>query len=167
MRPSETRAVISSELASFLESGVSILVGTRDARLLADCVRALGARVEGDDLVTVFVPSTLGEIAVANVGDNGRIAVCFTRIVDHKSYQLKGRVSRVQAGDDRDRRVIDRYRGEFAESLGFVGVPTRLTMRIAHWPCEAITFRVEEMFVQTPGPGAGDSVGKTSAGSRT
>jgi hypothetical protein len=38
--------VISADLATFLESGVSVQVGTRDARLLPEATRAMGARVE-------------------------------------------------------------------------------------------------------------------------
>ena len=54
--------MITPELAAFLESGVSVLVGTRDARLVSECQRALGVRVEPDGQhFVVFVPRAVGE----------------------------------------------------------------------------------------------------------
>ena len=78
------RAEISAELAAFFESGVSVLVGTRDARLLPECLRAVGARVEpGGTEITVFVPKATSALTVANLQDNDRVAVCFERASDH------------------------------------------------------------------------------------
>jgi hypothetical protein len=39
--------------------------------------------------------------------------------------------------------------------LDSVGVPRRVSGRLAHWPAFAIDLRVEETFDQTPGPHAG------------
>ena len=147
---------ISAELRQFLESGVSILVGTRDTRLFPEAVRAVGARVEpGGREVTVLFPEAVGRASAENLRENGRIAVCFSR-VDHRSIQLKGRLVELREGDAADREVVERYRSAWAESLAFIGLPPRLTFRVSHWPCHAARFRVESIFVQTPGPGAGD-----------
>jgi len=156
--------VISAELVSFLESGVSILVGTRDARLFPEGIRGLGARVEdGGEEVTVFVPEAVGATTVANLRGNGRIAVCCSRIADHRSLQMKGRLVELRPGDERDRESVEVYRVEFAKALAFAGVPPRLTFRISYWPCHAVRFRVESLFTQTPGPGAGDPL-RTAGG---
>lgn len=155
---------VSPKLAEFIESGVSIQVGTRDASLFPEALRAVGARAEpGGEEVTVFVPASTSARTVANARDNGRIAVCFARIEDHRTLQLKGRVVTCAEATDADRAQIERYRGAFAACLGFVGMPLRLTYRLAHWPAFAIRFRVESTFVQTPGPGAGDRLTSTQA----
>jgi hypothetical protein len=147
---------ISTELASFVQSGVSILVGTRDRRLFPECLRAVGARVErGRREVTLFVPVATGATTVENLADNGRVAVCFSRIEDHRSIQLKGRAVSVAPAEAADRAVIERYRGEFVKNLAFIGMPPRLTLRQNAWPCHAVRLRVESVFLQTPGPGAG------------
>jgi len=92
---------ISTELAAFCHSGVSILVGTRDRCLFAECVRAVGARVErGRRELSVFVPLATGAVTAANLADNQRIAVCFTRIEDHRSIQFKGRAVAVALASD-------------------------------------------------------------------
>lgn len=147
---------ISSELASFLESGVSILVGSRDRRLFPECLRAVGARVErGRREVTVFAPSAVSAATIANLEENGRIAICFSRIADHRSIQLKGRTVSIAPASEADRGVVERWRGEFVRNLAFIGLPPRVTLRLNAWPCRAIRLRVEAVFLQTPGPGAG------------
>lgn len=149
--------MISADLAPLLESGVSILVGTRDGNLVSECTRGLGARVEaGGTELTTFVSEPLAGRTLENVADNHRIAVCFTRPIDHYSIQIKGRVLEVREASDEDLALVDRYRAGVARTLAEIGLPTRFTMRIATRPCWAIRFAAESMFVQTPGPGAGN-----------
>ena len=147
---------ISNELARFIESGVSIQVGTRDARLFPEGIRAFGVRVErGRREVTIFVPDATGATTLANVADNGLMAVCFARIADHRSIQVKGRVVSVQPAKDDERALVERYRGELQKKLGEIGLPSRISLRFNVWPCHAVRVRIESVFVQTPGPGAG------------
>jgi hypothetical protein len=147
------------ELIDFVESGVSVLVGTRSDRLLPDCCRAVGARVdEGGKELTFFLPVATADSNLANLRDNGRAAVCFARI-DHRTLQIKGPVISIQDADESDRRQVLRYRSLLAESWGVIGIPPRLTMRMAHWPCHAVRLRVESIFDATPGPGAGAPLG--------
>lgn len=159
--------MISSDLASFLESGISILVGTRDARLASECVRAVGARVgrEGAEL-TVFVPEAPAGATVSNLRDNGRVAVLFSRASDHRSIQVTGRAVSFEPAEDADRATVDRYRCDLAQHLALVGMPPRLTLRAAHWPCLAVRLRVEAIYVKTPGPGAGATLGTPEGGTR-
>lgn len=153
--------MISEELASFLHSDVTLLVGTRDADLRPEGVRGFGARVEpGREELTVFVSAVGAARTLANAAANGRIAVCFTRVIDHRSIQLKGRVLEVRAARADERPLVDRHGEGLVEILGEVGVPPRLVMRMARWPAHAIRLRVEEVFVQTPGPGAGAPLGE-------
>lgn len=148
--------MITTDLQQLLESGVSMLVGTRDAQCRPCCMRGMGARVAaaGAELV-VFLPDATSAATLANLRDNGRIAVCFSRPFDHHSVQIKGRLSDLAPATADDHAWIERYRGGLAESLAFVGLPVSTTLRIAHWPSHAARFRVEHLFVQTPGPHAG------------
>lgn len=152
--------MIHPDLYEFLESGVSVLVGTRSDRLFPDCCRGFGAMVGEDGReVTVYLPdATCGE-SLANLRDNGAIAVCFSRAIDHRSLQIKGEAVEIREADEKDRKRILRYRRALAESLGVVGVPPQVTLRIAHWPCRAVRVRVNAVFDQTPGPGAGAALG--------
>jgi adenylate cyclase len=152
--------LISTELAAFIEAGVSMLVGSRDATLAPDCLRSLGVRVEDDGELTVFLPVATSAVTVRNLLDNGRIALCFSRILDHKTYQLKGRAVAIQIADERSRERVDRYRRAIAQELAAVGLPQHITFRVNHWPCYAVRVRVDSLFDQTPGPEAGGSLGR-------
>jgi hypothetical protein len=144
------------ELADFVESGVSILVGTADERLRPACMRALGARVSQDRAsVTVFVPEASARAILANLAANGRVAVAFSRPLDHRSIQIKGACLGTRPASADDRGVQERYRAAYFEQLHAVGVPRAVARRIAWWPSVAVDVRVTELYEQTPGPGAG------------
>lgn len=155
--------MITAELVQFVQSGVSILVGTRDRDLVPEACRGMGARVrrvrENEHEITVFLPEATNARTLANLRDNGRIAVCFSRAHDHRSVQFKGRLVAMEPAVDGDRQTVDAYRGAIAHAWGEVGFPPRITMRVANWPCTAVRFAVESTFVQTPGPGAGERLG--------
>ncbi len=155
---------IPRDLTPFLEAGISVLVGSRDGRLLPEVARVFGARVEASGReLTFFVPIATAERTLANARDNGRLAVCFTA-VDHRSYQIKGKWTGVRDADADDRRWIERYRTALAQHFGEVGMAPRLTLRIRHWPAYAFRIEVESIFNQTPGPGAGVPLGKPRRG---
>lgn len=147
---------IPADLVDFLEGGVSILVGTRDAGQRPETTRAVGAAVSPDRTrLSVLLAEHTAERAIANLEDNGRIAVAFSRPIDNFAVQLKGRVTELRRGDDADRRVAERYHAVYVEQLYMVGMPRSLSKRIRVWPSFAVTFEIDDIFVQTPGPGAG------------
>jgi predicted pyridoxine 5'-phosphate oxidase superfamily flavin-nucleotide-binding protein len=147
---------IPEDLVDFLEGGVSILVGTRDATLRPDASRAVGARVSGDrERITLFLSERTAARALSNLEDNARIAVGFSRPHDHFAIQLKGSVTERRPASDAERVVPERYLAAYVEQLYLVGLPRSITRRIVVWPGVAVTVAVEDLFVQTPGPGAG------------
>ncbi len=151
---------IPEELVDFVESGVSILVGTRDAELRSDATRAVGARVSTDRAqVTIFLALQGAKRALANVANNGQIAVGFSRPFDHYSIQIKGGVTEQRPATDAERVVPERYHAAYVDQLYMVGMPRSITKRFIVWPSVAVTLDVHEIFVQTPGPGAGKRIG--------
>jgi len=156
--------VLSEELVAFAQSGVAIHVGTADARMRPETARAMGARVEpGGGEVTVFVPRASMGATEANLEATGRVAAVFVRPLDDVSFQLKGTVVALGEATESDRRVVDRYVDALLEQFMIVGIPARITRAIARWPALAVRFRVEQIFVQTPGPGAGAVLGPAAA----
>jgi hypothetical protein len=147
---------IDSARVEFLSSGVVLGCASRDARLVPRSVWAVGTRVEaGGGEVTVFLPvATAGEV-VSNLRDTRRIALVATAPLDHRSVQLKGQVLDVRQASDDERNLTDRYRASLGRTLEPLGVPRFFVLRIQHWPAHAVRFRVEDLFVQTPGPAAG------------
>jgi hypothetical protein len=148
--------VLSEALVEFIESGVSIVVGSRDANNRPECSRGLGAKV-GDDrhTLTIYLNFALSERMRADFADNGRIAIGFSRIIDHRSVQLKGRVSALRPATPPDHEIQDRYLAAFAEQVSYAGMPRSVVRNVRLRPAVAVEVEVEELFHQTPGPGAG------------
>ena len=148
--------MIGAELKEFLESGISVLVGSRDRLLVPEAIRGFGLRVEADGReLVVFVPDAWGGRTLANLRDNGRIAVGAARPRDHRSVQIKGSVVEIRPGDDDDRALLEGYRERLVDHFGAIGFPPRILHRLAAWPCHAVRLAVEALFEQTPGPRAG------------
>ena len=139
-----------------MESGVSLLVGTRDAALRPESARAWGIEVERESaLATVFLPTAGSEVTLANLRDNGQLALTFSRGIDHRSVQVKDHCFAIAPSDERQRAVQDRYFATFSEGLRWIGHRPPLIRRVRYFPSQALSFRIESMFEQTPGPGAG------------
>jgi hypothetical protein len=142
-----------------LEPGLSILVGTVDAKGTPSCCRAIAiASEDGLQSVTVYLPVSTSHETIQNLATTGRLAVAATNPIDHCATQLKGtRMDARLAREDEAPFVRDRLEA-FANVLDTIGVPKRLTRSVSHWPAFAVTLRVEQVFEQTPGPNAGSRI---------
>jgi hypothetical protein len=150
------RPPLCDEVVELLASGVVMSVGTRDRALCPECVPAMGSRVHRDRrTLTVFVPRSLVGATLTNLEDNGQIAVSFARPSDEKTMQVKGQARKVREATEADRPILELSRGGFVEQMAVVGTPRAVTRRMAWWPSVAIDIDVADVFVQTPGPGAG------------
>jgi hypothetical protein len=150
---------IPEDLVDFLESGVSILVGTRNAKNEPEATRACGARVSKDrERLDLFFPDW-AKRAPHDIAENGQIAVCFSRFLDNYSIQLKGEGAVVRDATDGERKLPERYLAAYGETLSMIGFPRALTTRIRGWPAKVVSFAVRDIFLQTPGPKAGERLG--------
>jgi hypothetical protein len=159
----EQPAPIAEDLVAFLESGVSVLVGTRDERLRPTAARGMGVTVAPDRRsIAVRLPKALAAQTLANLRDDARAAVTFCRIGDNRAIQIKGRCVDVREGTEDDRVLAARYVAMFGTALEVIGVP-RARSRFTHWPAVVIHVAAEQFFVQTPGPAAGRKVEPSGA----
>ncbi|HKU37299.1 MAG TPA: pyridoxamine 5'-phosphate oxidase family protein [Polyangiales bacterium] len=147
---------MSEELAEYIESGVSMLVATRDAALRPHVLRAVGAVIGKDrTTLTTYLNKQVAERALDNLRDNGKIALTCSRPYDHRGWQVKGTMISMRDGDESDRAHQERYLAGFVEHVYIVGLPRSVMRQLRIFPSVAVTFGVEDVFVQTPGPGAG------------
>jgi hypothetical protein len=145
-----------AELVEFSESGLSIQVATRDAALRPSSTRAVGVRVwPGASQLTVFLAAATSASCVADLRDNGKLALTLSLPATHETIQIKGTAREVRQASDDDGAFIERYREQFARRLVLVGLPSRIVLRLACWPAFAVDLDIAEVFAQTPGPGAG------------
>ncbi len=149
--------MISDVLARDLESGNAIHIGTRDASLVPHGGRAWAVVVAPDrERVTVFLPEEALVQILSDLESNGLAAVSLGRPRDDHAWQIKGRFEGVRPAADAERAGVEGQIGRFADNLDFIGIPRVLTQGWSPWPCHAVTLRITEVFIQTPGPGAGE-----------
>ena len=148
---------IDDGLKAHIESGVAIVVGTRDARLSPEITRGWGPRILPDRTsIQLWISRSTGARTLENLRENGEIAATFCLPTDYKAIQLKGHV--VGYGEEltaADRGWVVRHRDAFAEQTELVGVPKYLVSRTFSDDLVRVEFVVREGFNQTPGPGAG------------
>jgi hypothetical protein len=150
--------MIPDRVVEVLSGPALMLAGTRDAGLRGAHTCVVGAVVHDDhQTVTFFVPESRAARLLSDLRDNGRVAFGFGWI-SHEAYQLKGTYlsSRPTTGEDRARqeayrtKLLTAFRQAYPDEIA-----RPLALGSAYNPGVAVTFRVDEVFLQTPGPGAG------------
>jgi hypothetical protein len=155
-------AILDAQQAAFIRNGVTVNVAARDEDLRPALARAAGCHLSEDRLrLRVFVSRRAGSEVLDCVRRTHQAAVVFTQPSTHRSLQVKSRDAIVEAalpGDAQrivayleaivaDFRALD-YRPEFVNAL--------IDSSIAE--IEVLALTPESIFVQTPGPQAGDRV---------
>ena len=148
--------MLDKSLTEFLEQGLAIHIGTRDARLRPNgcVVTAVRVEDEGRHLVA-FIPKAVTPAVFEDLRSNGQAAISFTRPSDDKAVQVKGEfvsMADASAGDEAFARA--QWAG-FLKQLDMIGLPGEATSTWTLWPCAAVRIRVTALFSQTPGPEAG------------
>ncbi len=146
-----------ARLVGALEEGRSVIVGTVDARGIASCCRGIALRANDEiGSVTLFVPAATAREVVANAATNRKVAVATSAPLDHSTVQLKGTATDIRIAREDERVFVEERFRAFAAILEQTGLPRRVSARVNHWPAFAIDIMVEEVYDQTPGPGAGE-----------
>jgi hypothetical protein len=117
--------------------------GSRDAQKKPAAMRAMGAHVSDDGRsVTVFLPEPNAARTLANLRDNGRIAVTFSRPSDYRSIQVKGSCVDFRPATEEERARQKTYAAAFVDDLATVGMARENTGRLTYWPSIAVRISV-------------------------
>ena len=155
--------LLDAEHADFIQGGVSVVVATRNSDSVPDVVRGCGCRVSKDRRrVTVLVEPARAGSVLDNVAANGMIAVVFSRPSTHRTIQLKGTDARLARVTAADRAVAARHLDAWVEELTAMGYRPDFARAVRGQAdgMAAITFTPSSAFQQTPGPGAGERLGR-------
>jgi hypothetical protein len=148
---------VPENLAALLEGLVAVHVATRDTALVPDEVMAAAALPSADGrCLTVYLPVATSETSLANLRENGALAVVLSQPLTHRTVQLKGRAETIRPARDDEREAVERCAAGFDAEVEAIGLPPAVVRRRAKWPCHAVTFVVAEAYEQTPGPRAGE-----------
>ncbi len=160
---------LDSDLRSFLQQGLSIHLGTRDARRAPNGARVVAVKVEEgkDDEVIAYVPVAGADAVLTDLKANGQAALSFARPADDRACQVKGMYVDSWSAPPSDLDAVQAQWQGFITQLGLVGIPAEASANWVTWPCVAIRIRVNAVFDQTPGPSAGKALINDSAAPRT
>jgi hypothetical protein len=148
--------MISKDLAAFLQEGIAIQIGTRNARFEPNGARVVAVRVgEDGGTIVAFVPEIAAPQVLPDLHANGQAALVFARPPDERACQVKGVFVEARDARAEDKTfVLDQWE-RWVVRLTSIGLPRETTERWQTWPCVAVTLRVTALFDQTPGPRAG------------
>lgn len=151
--------MIPDRVAQHLEGPSFIQAATRNADLRPAHAHVQGAFVHEDrETVTFYISEHRAKRMIADLEENGRIALGAAQAT-HEAYQMKGKYLSSRPTNPQD----DARRKAYLENIlgGLLAFfPEELAKRLIDVESNfqgsvAITFRVEEVFLQTPGPNAG------------
>lgn len=150
---------ISKDLADFLESGLAIVVATRDSDLQPDGAVGWAVRVhEGGTHVTLFTHEQAAAELLRNLERHPEIAIDIDQPTSHRACQVKGRYLSHRPATDADRPIVERQVEGFARELEQIGIPRAMSDAWNVWPATALELEVTHLFEQTPGPGTGEPI---------
>lgn len=153
--------MIEAGVASFIEGRVMILVATRNAAHRPMIGRGTGARFDAESgRIALLVSASQWPDAVAHALPGQPISATFVVPDSYRAYQIKGPVV-----DQRPANAIEQARGTayvaaMLETLNALGVTRlQLSSTLSDRDLVRISFLPRDLFVQTPGPQAGQRLG--------
>ncbi|MCO8126214.1 pyridoxamine 5'-phosphate oxidase family protein [Acidimicrobiia bacterium EGI L10123] len=151
--------MIDEALRAFLERGCATIVGTASADGVPHAQRGWGCSVVGPTTVRLLLDASDAELRT-HLDAGGPIAVTSADVRTLRSVQLKGRVTEVEnvpGPADLERcHVHNEELFRDIEETDFF--PRLLTERMVPPGYLVAVVEVEELYDQTPGPGAGAQV---------
>ncbi len=147
-------------ILQFLERASVALGCTRDGKLVPRVHWVSGWQADADQRsLWCFIPREFGDGLAAALETNGHFALTVEHIGPHECYQFKGRLLSMRAATEPDLAVASRCRERFAAAvpalLPHLAGERELLRRYILPPAVAVRFAVREIYLQTPGPGAG------------
>ena len=151
--------LVNAELIQFMRGPVSAMLGTADAMAVPDATRVAGVAALDSRRLRVLI-SPEARTARANAVVGSRAAVLVTDITSYRSVQWKGRV--ISSGEQRtpgDLALLHRHVDSFSEASPRVGIRSEFVARLFPLDVVPLVIEVDELYDQTPGPGAGRRIG--------
>jgi len=151
--------LIPGKLIRFLEQDANVaFAGSRDRDLVPFGHRVSGWRIGTDHrTMTVLFPDEFLPRLMQSLQENRELAVTIEAFPSHETYQFKGHYLSHRDVDGADVEAADRVRRRWVKSLRmlYTDAPEDVLKGFVSPPSLAVDVEVLEIFLQTPGPGAG------------
>jgi hypothetical protein len=146
---------IDEEMKALIEDA-AVVIGTRDSDFVPEMTYAWGPRVlDGGRQVDLFVDRDAAKQTLANLRTNRQIAASCGNPINYQAVQLKGWCVEIADPTPQDEAWVERHREAFSEAIRARGVPSHVTRTLWSRYIVRIRLSVDEVYDQTPGPGAG------------
>src|SRR5688572_11022354 len=110
--------MIDGELAAFLEEGIAMEIGTRNARLEPNGARVVAVAVEPDGRhLVAYVPDGAASLVLPDLESNGQAALVFARPPDERACQVKGTFTGSRPAADAERGLVEGQWGRWLDRL--------------------------------------------------
>ena len=141
------------------ESGCAMMFGTTGLDGSISVSRAWGLTVSHDrSQLRLLLCRAQSEASLAHLAENPWLAITFTTMRNLHSMQVKGRVKAIGPTTPEDAEVNQAWICAFVDDLEAIGVPAAPLSRAIMTVDTAIELAIERVFIQTPGPHAGEEV---------
>jgi len=150
--------LIPGKLIRFLEQDANVaFAGSRDRDLVPFGHRVSGWRVGADHrTMTILFPDEFLARLVESLQQNRELAITVEAFPSHETYQFKGHYVNHRDVDDEDVEAADRLRRRWVKgNRMFSNTPEDVLNGFVSRPSLAVDVEVLEIYLQTPGPGAG------------
>jgi len=153
--------MIPGMILKFLQDRGAIAVsGTRDANRVPHVHYVSGWDVEPDQqTIRCSINRAYLDYLFSSLEDNGQFSLTVEQIGTHETYQLKGNYAGQAEANDADFAAHQRIAERFAKAVSMLfGLSEDHCRAFISSPSVIVRFTVREIFLQTPGPGAGHRV---------
>jgi hypothetical protein len=142
------------------ERGTIAVSGTRDANLIPHVHPVSGWDVESDKgTIRCSINQAYSDNLISSLQDNGEFSLTVEQIGSHETYQFKGNYVGSAPPASADLAAHQRMASRFASAVNqLFGVPEDNGRAYIPRPSLVVRFTVRDIFLQTPGPGAGHRV---------
>ena len=150
--------MLEDDVAAFLSGNVMMIAATRDAALRPHVGRGCGAYFDPDvgDL-TLLASATQWPDFHANAKSGAPIAMTVCQPDNYKCLQVKGQIIGVAAATAEQSARARRYIDTMLSIMAGLGVSRlQLSTVLSNADLVAIRFWPVDLFIQTPGPDAGE-----------
>ena len=147
-------------LAFLKDKGTVAVSGTRDATLTPHVHYVSGWDVEPDQrTIRCSINRAYLDYLFSSLENNGQFSLTVEQIGTHETYQLKGNYAGQAEPNDADFAAHQRIADRFAKAVSALfGLSEEDCRAFISSPTVIVRFTVREIFLQTPGPGAGRRV---------
>ena len=150
--------MIPGVITNFLQDEATVAYcGTRDQNLIPHFHKVSGWSVSPDqETISCLISEAYTPHLISSLEDNGQLALTVSQIGTNETYQFKGEYVDHRPINPADLVIFEQCQGRFGDIVSsMMGLSEDVVQAYFLKPSLVISFKVREIFLQTPGPGAG------------